>query len=201
MRVGLRKLVKNSVFEGFIYHMIAFNSLLLMLDTPELEDPFQKDTIKLAFNIISGFFVVEMLLKIVVQGFYWGSKTYLKDHWNKLDFLIVLSSILTWIFEFVQLADVHFFRAFRVLRALRPLRVVKRHEGIKTVVNAFLKSIPTLMNVVLIILMVMLVYGILGVQLFQGMLSSCNDPDPLIELKSQCVGQFNQSTVDPASGA
>jgi hypothetical protein len=40
--------------------------------------------------------------------------------------------------------------------------------GIKTVVNALLNSIPALMNVMLIVLLFLLVFGILGIQLFKG---------------------------------
>lgn len=40
IRVGLRDFVCNSYFAGFIYHMIALNSLLLALDQPQLEDPY-----------------------------------------------------------------------------------------------------------------------------------------------------------------
>jgi hypothetical protein len=34
IRVALREFVCNSYFAGFIYHMIALNSLLLALDQP-----------------------------------------------------------------------------------------------------------------------------------------------------------------------
>jgi hypothetical protein len=40
LRVMLKKLVHNSYFAGFIYHMIALNSLLLMLDAPNLTDQY-----------------------------------------------------------------------------------------------------------------------------------------------------------------
>lgn len=39
-RVFLRNVIENPYFEGFIYHMIALNSLLLALDEPLLEDPY-----------------------------------------------------------------------------------------------------------------------------------------------------------------
>jgi hypothetical protein len=81
-------------------------------------------------TIISIIFVFEFVVRVIVQGFYWGEKTYLKDPWNILDFIIVLFSILTWILEAsVENADVQFIRGFRALRALRPLRVVSKNEG------------------------------------------------------------------------
>jgi hypothetical protein len=39
-RVFLRHVIENPYFEGFIYHMIALNSLLLALDEPILADPY-----------------------------------------------------------------------------------------------------------------------------------------------------------------
>jgi len=97
------------------------------------------------------------------MGFYIGEKTYLKDGWNVLDFSMVIIQIVTWI---LALLDLHFnktFRVIRCLRALRPLRFVNKNEGIKTVVNALFLSIPSLLNVLLIIFLFILIFGILGV--------------------------------------
>ena len=80
-----------------------------------------------------------------------------------LDFIIVFFSIVNWIIEALSSADISFVKGFRALRALRPLRVVSKNEGIKTVVNSLLKSIPSLLNVLLIIILFLLVFGILGV--------------------------------------
>lgn len=62
--------------------------------------------------------------------------------------------------------------------------------GIKTVVNSLLLSIPALMNVLLIILLFLLVFGILGVQLFKGGLGKCNDTDPSITMRTQCIDEY-----------
>ena len=164
LRKFLRNVIANQYFANFIYHMIAINSLLLALDEPFLTDPYQKQTLHLMLNIISIIFVVEAVVRIVVRGFYQGEDTYLKDPFNILDFLIVIFSILTWVLEAtVKDADISFIRGFRALRALRPLRVVSKNEGIKTVVNSLLESIPALLNVLLIVLLFLLVFGILGI--------------------------------------
>lgn len=152
-------------------------------------------------NIISVIFVVEAVVRIIVMGFYIGERTYLKDPFNILDFMIVIFSCLTWILEAsVKDADISFIRGFRALRALRPLRVVSKNEGkysvqidfynlsflilgIKTVVNSLLESIPALLNVLLIVLLFLLVFGILGIQLFKGMLGYCNFVDESILTK------------------
>jgi hypothetical protein len=102
-------------------------------------------------------------MKAIVLGFVIGEGTYLKDSWNVLDFIIVFFSIVNWVIEALSSADISFVKGFRALRALRPLRVVSKNEGIKTVVNSLLKSIPSLLNVLLIIILFLLVFGILGV--------------------------------------
>ena len=116
-------------------------------------------------TIISIIFIIEATLKIIVMGFYWGQRTYLKDAWNILDFTLVILTILTWVIERLvnEQNDVGFVNGFRALRSLRPLRVVSKNEGIKTVVNSLLKAIPALCNVLLVILLFLLVFGILGV--------------------------------------
>jgi hypothetical protein len=180
--------------------MIALNSLLLALDEPKLADPYQAKTISNILLIISIIFVVEMVVKIIVIGFYWGERTYLKDSWNILDFIIVMFSILTWIMEAAAGADISFIRGFRALRALRPLRVVSKNEGIKTVVNSLLLSIPALLNVLLIVLLFLMVFGILGIQLFLGKMGDCNDrelPDgTFVKTRAECVGWFKTEIIN-----
>ena len=160
----LRDFVSNSYFAGFIYHMIAFNCILLMVNEPILKDTYQKNTINLMLEVISIIFLIECIVKVIVMGFYWGEKTYLKDYWNVLDFVIVCFSILTWILTlYSDAGNMKFIRALRALRALRPLRMVSKNEGMKAVVNSLLESIPALLNVLLIVLLFLLVFGILGI--------------------------------------
>jgi hypothetical protein len=53
--------------------------------------------------------------------------------------------------------------------------MIQKNEGMKTVVNSLLKALPSLMNVALINLLFLVVFGILGVQLFKGELGYCSD--------------------------
>lgn len=188
--------MSNAYFAGFIYHMIALNSLLLALDEPKLEDEYQKKSINVLLETISIIFVGEFVIKVIVMGFYWGERTYLRDPWNILDFVIVFFSFVTWILEAYATGDVSFLRGFRALRALRPLRVVSKNEGIKTVVNALLESIPALINVLLIVMLFLLVFGILGIQLFKGQLGVCNDGSEEVTNKTMCAGEYLVPMLD-----
>eukprot|EP01052_Picozoa_sp_SAG31_P053526 SAG31_NODE_13773_length_847_cov_1.681818_1_plen_125_part_00 len=56
-----------------------------------------QEKLDLAFTI---FFTVEMLLKIVALGFIvGGSRTYLRNSWNQLDAVVVLTSWIPYLLE------------------------------------------------------------------------------------------------------
>ena len=46
------------------------------------------EVLEIFFTLI---FILEFLFKTVAHGFILGERTYLKDHWNKLDFIVVLA--------------------------------------------------------------------------------------------------------------
>ena len=56
-------------------------------------------------------------------------------------------------------------------------------------VNSLLEAIPALLNVILIIFLFLLVFGILGVQLFSGAIAFCNDESELILTKEDCLAE------------
>ena len=126
-------------------------------------DPYQTKTLELFVSIISGLFILEAILKIIILGFVFGKGTYLREAFNILDFIIVFFSVLNWILDNLSGVSVSFLRGFRALRALRPLRMVSKNEGMKIVVDSLLKSIPSLFNVFLICVLFLLVFGILAV--------------------------------------
>jgi hypothetical protein len=92
-------LITNKYFERFILLIIALNSLFLgMSDYSHVnshgelvENSSWRNTLirrsELVFTLI---FTLECVLKIIGMGFY-GQKGYLKDRWNWLDFLVVLT--------------------------------------------------------------------------------------------------------------
>lgn len=98
-RVWLSLILKHPYFETFIFHFIALNSLLLIVDEPVLDCVYAKETIVLMSLVLSGFFLLECLAKIFVMGFCCGPYSYLSEGFNVLDFLIVLISISDFVFD------------------------------------------------------------------------------------------------------
>ena len=62
-----------------------------------------------------------------------------------------------------------------MLRVLRPLRVLKRNIGLKIQVVSLLKSIPGIGNLMLIVILALMLFGIQGVTFFKGKFFFCVD--------------------------
>lgn len=163
VRIKVGKFIENPYFEAFIFNLIGLNSLFLALDEPTLSDKYAQETLSILGNFISSLFLLECVLKIFVMGFIRGKFSYIKDNYNKLDFLIVCISILSWILENSNSGiDISFLKAMRALRALRPLKLVSKNEGMKLVVNSILASITNLLNVFMISILFYFVFGVIG---------------------------------------
>ena len=72
---------------------------------------------------------VEMVIKVIAKGFILNNYTYLRNPWNWLDFIVILSGYLT---SFVELGNLAGLRTFRVLRALKTVSIMPG-KTVKTV--------------------------------------------------------------------
>ena len=68
------------------------------------------------------FYTTEFALKVMAYGFYFHKNAYLKDNWNKLDFIIVCTSLVSF---FSSLNALFFLKVFRFLRPLKSIQRVK----------------------------------------------------------------------------
>uniref|UniRef100_A0A8C9VFI7 Voltage-dependent T-type calcium channel subunit alpha n=1 Tax=Scleropages formosus TaxID=113540 RepID=A0A8C9VFI7_SCLFO len=116
-------------------------------------------------DFIFAFFAVEMVIKMVALGIF-GKKCYLGDTWNRLDFFIVLAGMLEYSLNLQNVS----FSAVRTVRVLRPLRAINRVPSMRILVTLLLDTLPMLGNVLLLCFFVFFIFGIVGVQLWAGLL-------------------------------
>jgi hypothetical protein len=83
------------------------------------------------------FYTAEMVLKIIGMGLFFKKGAYLKDAWNVLDFVIVMTGLLS-LFMAGSKLNLSGMRSFRVLR---PLKTITNIEGLKKLVVALLSSV------------------------------------------------------------
>ena len=107
------------------------------------------------------------MIKIAALGFFFGKHAYLKDAWNILDFVIVISGFLPYLLSGGGGGNITALRSFRVLR---PLRTISGVEGLRVIVSSLITSMPLLRDTMLVIFFFFVIFSIAGVQLFQGVL-------------------------------
>ena len=119
-----------------------------------------------------------MGLKMVSLGVF----PYLSSGWNRLDAFIVDSSLLT-----IVGGGSPAIRVLRVLRVLRPLRLISRHGGMRVVIALLLRTLPKVGDVALVSLLFLLIFAILGVQLFAGAFGACTLEGAVARTRDECV--------------
>jgi hypothetical protein len=66
--------------------------------------------------------------------------------------------------------DLEKLKILRILRVLRPLRLISRNQGLKLAINSFLLSFPSIGNLLIVCSIFFLLFGIVGVSVFKGMI-------------------------------
>jgi len=115
-------------------------------------------------------FTIEAITKIIVSGFLFnGKKSYLRSVWNFIDFLTVAISLVSFAFS----SNISFFKTIRMIRFLRPLRLVQKNSGLRIAVQSLINAMPGILNLSIICLCFLIIFAILGVNLFKGSLYLC----------------------------
>lgn len=130
------------------------------------EDKDYNDILDNIMMVTSVFFIIEANLKIISQGLYKHKRAYLKDGWNIVDFVVVLTSVLELVMQALNNAgdgSGYSFKFLRALRVIRPLRSVKRVPSMRRLVIIMLRSLPELGNTLVFMLFFFTVFGIVGI--------------------------------------
>merc|ERR1719204_1847751 len=105
-------------------------------------------------------FAIEAVLKVIGLGWtqYW------KSNWNKFDLFIVTVGSVS-LFELTDNASLNVLRLFRIGRVLR---LINKARTLKTLFLTLMYSIPSLWNIGLLLVIVLFVYALIGMHLFEG---------------------------------
>ncbi|KAG5672248.1 hypothetical protein PVAND_002390 [Polypedilum vanderplanki] len=169
--------VDQKWFDNVILLFIALNCITLAMERPNIppwsKERFFLSTANYVFTVV---FAIEMLIKVVATGMFYGNDAYFTSGWNIMDGSLVIISIIDLLMGLISESSPRIFgilRVFRLLRSLRPLRVINRAPGLKLVVQTLLSSLRPIGNIVLICCTFFIIFGILGVQLFKGTFYHC----------------------------
>lgn len=152
-------------FDKFILTLIMLNSILLANMQYRQDDNvgFNWFFNRVADPVFTCFFTVELLLKVVALGLIADQRSYLRDSWNCLDLVVIISSLISFMPDVNN--NLGFLRVFRVLKPLRGLSAVPQ---IKVLVRTMINCIPKLGSVAVMGAFFFGVFGIVGIMLFDG---------------------------------
>jgi len=127
-------------FDNTVIGLIILNSLLLGCINYEqinMNVPLEKqDTMNKFVNKSEIYFVIsfgiECVSKIIGMGFIIDKGSYLRDPWNWLDFMVVISSLLT------EIPAMKSFSGMRTFRLMRPLRSLTTMPSMKILISTLL---------------------------------------------------------------
>ncbi|CAB3241437.1 unnamed protein product [Arctia plantaginis] len=190
----IRKLCYDIVewkpFEYMILTTIFANCIALAIFTPypASDTNYTNQILEKVEWIFMGIFSAECVMKIIAYGFLFHPGAYLRNTWNSLDFTIVTIGVVSMALQFIskEAFDVKALRAFRVLR---PLRLVSGVPSLQIVLNSILKAMVPLFHIAFLVLFVIIIYAIIGLELFSGILhDTCykNGTDDMIDEPSPC---------------
>uniref|UniRef100_A0A3B3U8U9 Voltage-dependent T-type calcium channel subunit alpha n=1 Tax=Poecilia latipinna TaxID=48699 RepID=A0A3B3U8U9_9TELE len=99
-------------------------------------------------------------------------------------FCLIISTTVFLMVEYsLDLQNINF-TAIRTVRVLRPLKAINRVPSMRILVNLLLDTLPMLGNVLLLCFFVFFIFGIIGVQLWAGLLRNRCYPEENFTLTS-----------------
>jgi voltage-gated sodium channel len=176
------QIVNSGLFRYFILSLILASGVIVGIETyPAVHERFAH-SLNLIDQMIIYIFLVEIILKLLSYGKKpWD---YFGDPWNVFDFIIVAVC-------FIPNIDTHFVIVLRLARILRVFRVISIFPKLQLLVNALLKSIPSMGYVVVLLFLVFYIYAVTGSFLF-----SKTDPVHFGSLHTSMITLFKVLTLE-----
>ncbi|CAK6957645.1 voltage-dependent R-type calcium channel subunit alpha-1E-like [Scomber scombrus] len=169
-------------FEYMILATITANCVVLALEQHlpgEDKTPMAKRLEKTEPYFI-GIFCFEAGIKLVALGFVFHKGSYLRNGWNVMDFIVVLSGILATAGAHMNIpVDL---RTLRAVRVLRPLKLVSGIPSLQIVLKSIMKAMIPLLQIGLLLFFAILMFAIIGLEFYSGKLhQTCLPSDEILD--------------------
>uniref|UniRef100_A0AAR2JIG3 Voltage-dependent N-type calcium channel subunit alpha n=1 Tax=Pygocentrus nattereri TaxID=42514 RepID=A0AAR2JIG3_PYGNA len=109
-----------------------------------------------------GIFCFEAGIKIIALGFVFHKGSYLRNGWNVMDFVVVLTGILATVGSDFDL------RTLRAVRVLRPLKLVSGIPSLQVVLKSIMKAMVPLLQIGLLLFFAIVMFAIIGMEFYMG---------------------------------
>ncbi|XP_039984159.1 voltage-dependent R-type calcium channel subunit alpha-1E [Xiphias gladius] len=191
VRKYAKKIIEWPPFEYMILATIIANCIVLALEQHlpgEDKTPMSKRLEKTEPYFI-GMFCFEAGIKIIALGFVFHKGSYLRNGWNVMDFIVVLSGILAAAGAHMNISvDL---RTLRAVRVLRPLKLVSGIPSLQIVLKSIMKAMVPLLQIGLLLFFAILMFAIIGLEFYSGKLHyTCTPQRGILENETVDSSEF-----------
>uniref|UniRef100_A0A8C6UP24 Voltage-dependent N-type calcium channel subunit alpha n=1 Tax=Neogobius melanostomus TaxID=47308 RepID=A0A8C6UP24_9GOBI len=151
-------------FEYMILATIIANCIVLALEQhlPASDKTPMSERLDDTEPYFIGIFCFEAAIKIIALGFAFHKGSYLRNGWNVMDFVVVLTGILAKVGSDFDL------RTLRAVRVLRPLKLVSGIPSLQVVLKSIMKAMVPLLQIGLLLFFAIVMFAIIGVEFYIG---------------------------------
>jgi voltage-gated sodium channel len=147
---------ENKLFETVVIIVIVISALVIGAKTYEFR-PVTLLLFTLMDWAVTVFFLVEIIIRMIAER---GLRSFFSKGWNVFDFVIVTASLLP--IEESQMALLG-----RLLRIFRVLRLISIIPELRILLNAFLRAVPRMGYVSLLMFVIFYIYAAMGSIFFE----------------------------------
>ncbi|XP_073746104.1 voltage-dependent N-type calcium channel subunit alpha-1B isoform X5 [Callorhinus ursinus] len=180
VRKYAKRITEWPPFEYMILATIIANCIVLALEQhlPDGDKTPMSERLDDTEPYFIGIFCFEAGIKIIALGFVFHKGSYLRNGWNVMDFVVVLTGILATAGTDFDL------RTLRAVRVLRPLKLVSGIPSLQVVLKSIMKAMVPLLQIGLLLFFAILMFAIIGLEFYMGKFhKACfpnsTDPDPV----------------------
>ncbi len=153
-----QKVRDNKVFELFVIGVIIFSSLMIGIQTYDL-NPWVDGGIRVLDYAVTLFFVLEISIRMAAED---RLKNFFKKGWNVFDFVIVAISL-------IPLDDSEYAMIARMLRLFRVMRLISFIPELRVLVSALISALPRMGYVALLMFIIFYLYAVIGNLLYANL--------------------------------
>ena len=157
MHATIQSIAASPYFRHGIIAVILFTALLIAIESfPQIMNDTLAHYFEIAHEVILWIFIAEAAIKLIAA---WPKpQDYFKDSWNVFDFTLIVLSLMPFTGQFAMIG--------RLLRLFRVLRLVAALPELRLIVETLLRSIPSMLNVIILMSIIFFIYGVAGYHLF-----------------------------------
>uniref|UniRef100_A0A3B4YEY9 Voltage-dependent L-type calcium channel subunit alpha n=1 Tax=Seriola lalandi dorsalis TaxID=1841481 RepID=A0A3B4YEY9_SERLL len=173
LRRKCRVYVKSKLFYWWVIMLVLFNTLAIATEHHKQSERltnWQDNANKLLLSM----FALEMFMKMYALGL----PSYFMSLFNRFDCFVVSTGITELILVHMGIMSVMGISVLRCIRLLRLLKVTRYWTSLSNLVASLLNSVRSIACLLLLLFLFIVIFSLLGMQVFGGKFNFPNQPKP-----------------------